>query len=278
LENNLKSFKNNLDKLESKAQENIEEQLYLVAENYQMTINIMHLLELIENNHFSLNQELLSVMTVFQENQQQLQIAYDPENQNSKLFSPSRQSSHKNLFTVNMGGNQLISPKFAFQLISNNTAEFHLLATMIDPVMIAIYNHKIDDNDGGRPPSASATPKRIRGGGADNKIDQKLLFPSSTDQSNNNQDSGGLDIPLLELAKLYKMAIYPRPFSINQQIQSVLPEFQRVYCVLPFEELKILLCGGWKGLKDHYSASNKGKASQLFSNDAGETLLYFNLL
>jgi hypothetical protein len=287
LETNLKSFKQNLDKAESKAQENIEEQLYVVAENYQMTINILHLLELIENNHFKLHQELIQISSIYQEQLlptanaatglSSADLLLDPQQQQQqqqKLFSPSRQSSRKNLIPAIHGNGQLFAPKFAFQLVSNNTADFHLLATLIDPVMISVYNNKLITNgdaetsagNGGRerPMSSSGTPKRLRPGAAAAAAAEKNPFLlTETDTNSNNSAGDGLDIPLLELAKLYKIAIYPRPFSINHQVQSNLLEFQRVYCLLSLTELRVLFTQGWKGLR-----SANTRQSQVFSNDA----------
>jgi hypothetical protein len=299
LENNLKSFKINLEKLENKAQQSIEESLYLISENYQISINILHLLELVENNGNSLHSELITIMSYFHEKaskqlgqQQQLTLAPSSSSSSStqqleenRLFIQSRQSNGGSRTTLSLQQLQQetaarMIPKFAFQSINNNTVEYHLLACMIDPLMLPYYKQdgKDSSSSDGEKLASGLTPKRIRSNSG--------IALKDGEEERNSTDSGNeefIDIPLLELAKLYKIAFYPRPFSINSATLSPL-EYQRVYCVMTYPELKILLMKGWKGLQASYqndsSSStngkglnlNFGKISQVFSNDAGKTI------
>lgn len=271
-------MKSRLEEYESKAQEMIEEQLYLVAENYQMMINILHLLELTDKNQSSLQQTLIAVVQHYQELQQQSEQLVTADK--NRLFTvPSK----KTLITE--------APKFAFQNVNNNTAEFHLLSCCIDPSMMQVYSLGKTDpsSDGGdsslKPSSSSGLPKR-------NRSDASNSIAVKDDRSMDQ-----LDIPLLELAKLYKIAMYPRPFPINNNSTSssalTASDFQRVYCILSVAELKILLTQGWRGLKQYYNSSSSstspnlsfGKVCQVFSNDASllshmfvehETIQQFN--
>lgn len=233
IESNYRAFKSNLDKVESKSQELIQEQLYTISEDYQLAFNILTLLEIVEvGNH--------QIMNLFCKVNQKLY--FDSQGQPDKLFT----NSHSPMsISLNSNGRKL-----SFQPISNNSADYLFISYCLDPIYYTLLasggsNMYINDD------------QEEDVGSSSNKVSPSPRKKNTSDLGANSPTKDRGEVKPLELARLYKISLTTITSGVFNSDETI-----RLYTILTWEDLSTLLEKNWKSL------SNGKRISQLFSNDA----------
>ncbi len=123
LETNFKALRSSLDKLESKAQEAIEEELYMLSEDYSAMVSGLHLLELVETSHYTVTNELVNISQFYAHQANPVEISKKKDE----------------LFVKRDGIDKETEKAFAFQQVTATSPDFIFYSTMIDPFMLSVY-------------------------------------------------------------------------------------------------------------------------------------------
>jgi hypothetical protein len=260
VESNLTSLQSALQVTEKSTEQALAQHTQHLADEYWHSMNLVHLLEMVEWNHTNLMQMLTEV--------QQSTAAT-----NSMSASTGRQSS-------------LAQESFAYQYLGNNTADFVLIATLLDSSRMLYqsqtapnnsYNNISNNSDlqvtdvestkntprNRRVPSTSATNNKANGSA---NTDHDVTTSTTVSGSNSNN----VVTKPLELARLYRVV----RITPNSSANSKFIQYRRVFTIVSLDMLKSIFSTGWSGMSQSVIGNSRAR-TLLFSEDAELlTLLY----